>query len=527
MKCIELDSVVDDITLPTGADSPHAAFANATVASNQRLHCALRSEQTVSRLFSDQPGDEGLPGNERRLAVIVLIVGTLMAVLDGSIVNIALPAIADELHASAARTIWVANAFLLVDAVGLLSFAALGDVIGYRRVYLFGLCVFTLASLGCALSRNMGLLIAMRGVQGFGAASMLSVGPALYRTVFPARLLGSALGLSALVVAFGLAAGPSIGGAILAVLKWPWLFALNLPLGVIAIAVAYKALPRSSGRGGRFDVLGALLSIVALGGFVLGMDGFAHSGRDWTVAPLLGLSAVAGLVFVLWQRRCPHPLLPLEIFRSRRFSLAAMTSVVAFTGQGIAFISLPFLFQSVQGYSPFMSALLFTPWPLAIIIAGPLAGRISDRINPALISTMGLSIFICGLAAVALLGHVASVPNILWRTALCGVGYGFFQAPNNVELLGSVERHRSGVASGVLASARTFGQSVGAAVVALMLAQVAVGQMRTAADAITPVHTALWIGGAIVFCATILSILRIRSAGEAHALRINTEHPSS
>ena len=476
----------------------------------------------MSRLFSDKPGDDGLPGRERRLAVVVLIVGTLMAVLDGSIVNIALPAIAQQLHASASSTIWVANAFLLVNAVGLLSFAALGDVIGYRRVYLFGLAVFTLASLGCALSRDMGLLVAMRGVQGFGAAAMLSVGPALYRTIFPARLLGSALGLSALVVAFGLASGPSIGGTILAVLSWPWLFAFNVPLGVIAAALAYVALPRSNGRGGRFDILGALLSVAALGGFVLGMDGFAHAGRDWSVVPLLVLSAAAGLVFVLWQRRCRHPLLPLEIFRSRRFSRAAMTSVVAFTAQGIAFIALPFLFQSVQGYSPFVSALLFTPWPLAIIGAGPLAGRMSDRINPALISTVGLCVFILGLAAVALLGEQASVPDILWRTALCGLGYGFFQAPNNVELLGSVERHRSGTASGVLASARTFGQSVGAAVVALMLAQLAVGQARIPAQSIVPMHAALWIGCAVACCAAVLSASRIRSAGEAHALRVSS-----
>lgn len=480
----------------------------------------------MSRLYSDKPGDEGLPGAERRLAVIVLIVGTLMAVLDGSIVNIALPAIARELHTSAAVTIWVANAFLLVDAVGLLSFAALGDVIGYRRVYLLGLIVFTLSSLGCALSRDMGFLIGMRGVQGFGAAAMLSVGPALYRTIFPARLLGSALGLSALVVAFGLAAGPSIGGAILAVLNWPWLFVFNVPLGVAASALAYKALPRTPGRGGRFDFLGALLSMAALGGIVLGVDGFAHAGRDWSVAPLLSLSVVSGLAFVLWQRRCPHPLLPLQIFRARRFSLAAMTSFVAFTAQGIAFIALPFLFQSVQGYSPLMAAFLFTPWPLAIIGAGPLAGRLSDRINPALISTAGLSVFILGLAAVALLVSEASVPDILWRTALCGLGYGFFQAPNNVELLSSVERHRSGVASGVLASARTFGQSVGAAVVALLLVQLAPGQKRIAAVDIVPVHAALWAGCAIACCAFVLSISRISSAGEAHALRVSAGgHP--
>ena len=472
----------------------------------------------AARLFSDVPNDDGLPGAERRWAVLVLIVGTLMAVLDGSIVNVALPAIALELHVSAVATIWVANAFLLVNAVGLLSFAALGDVIGYRRVYLFGLSVFTLASLGCALSPSLDMLIGMRAVQGFGAAAMLSVGPAIYRTIFPARLLGSALGLSALVVAFGLAAGPSIGGGILAVLDWPWLFAFNVPLGLLAVALAYRALPRHGGRGGRFDIGGALLSVLMLGGFVVGMEAVAHAGGAWRSGAALGTSFVAGATFVWWQRRCRQPLLPLEIFRTQRFSRAALTSFVAFTAQGIAFISLPFLFQSVQGYSPFQSAVLFTPWPLAIVVAGPIAGRFSDRVNPALISTVGLGVFILGLVSVALLGAQAAMMDILWRTGLCGLGYGFFQAPNNVEMLGSVARERSGAASGVLASARTFGQSVGAAVVALMLAQLG-GALHATTD-ILAVRAALWIGVVIAICALALSVSRIRIAAQAHDIRI-------
>ncbi len=172
----------------------------------------------------------------------------------------------------------------------------------------------------------------------------------------------------------------------------------------------------------------------------------------------------------------------------------------------------------MQGYSPLQSAVLFTPWPLAIAVAGPLAGRFSDRVNPALISTLGLCVFIFGLIGVALLGAQASMADILWRTGLCGLGYGFFQAPNNVELLGSVARERSGVASGVLASARTFGQSVGAAVVALMLAQLG-GAMHATTD-ILPVRAALWIGVAIAVCALALSVSRIRIAAQAHASRI-------
>lgn len=471
----------------------------------------------MSRLFSDEPGDDGLPGAERRLAVVVLIIGTLMAVLDGSIVNIALPTIAEELGAPASTTIWVANAFRLINAMGLLSFAALGDVVGYRRVYLFGLSVFTGASLGCALAHAITPLIVMRGLQGIGAAAMLSVGPALYRNIFPVRLLGSALGLSALVVASGMTAGPSIGGGILAVLGWPWLFALNVPLGLAAGLLAWRALPTQTGRGGRFDIAGAALSAVALGCFVLAVDRLSGRGEGTAVIPLFAVSIAAALAFVLRQRRAPRPLVPLDIFTAPRFSMAAATSFLAFTAQGISFITLPFLFQSVQGYSPFMSAVLFTPWPVTIIGAGPLAGRLSDRLNPGLISTTGLVLFCLGLVALALLGPDAAVPDILWRTAVCGVGYGFFQAPNNHELLGSVSRERSGTASGVLASARTFGQSLGAALVAIVLAGETTTRLtpETAAAQIAPVHLALWIGCGIAVAAGVMSAARIRHAAGA------------
>ncbi|WP_198034190.1 MFS transporter [Acidihalobacter ferrooxydans] len=238
----------------------------------------------------------------------------------------------------------------------------------------------------------------------------------------------------------------------------------------------------------------------------------------WRSIGALVASVVSGVVFVWWQRRCAQPLVALEIFRAPRFSRAALTSLAAFIAQGIAFISLPFLFQSVQSYSPLQAALLFTPWPLAIVVAGPLAGRFSDRINPALISSVGLSVFILGMLSVALLGPQASMLDIFWRTGLCGLGYGFFQAPNNLEMLDSVAREHSGVASGVLASARTFGQSVGAAVVALMLA--CLGGAAHAGMDILPVRTALWVGCALAVCAWVLSMSRLRVAAQAHALRV-------
>ncbi len=262
-----------------------------------------------------------------------------------------------------------------------------------------------------------------------------------------------------------------------------------------------------------------MLSATALGCFVMAVDALSGHGEVGGPAPLFVVSAVAGAAFLAWQARAPRPLVPLDIFAARRFSAAAGTSFLAFTAQGLVFITLPFLFQSIQGYSPFMSAVLFTPWPVVIIGIGPRAGRLSDRLNPALLSTVGLVVFSLGLVALALLGPSASIPDILWRTALCGLGWGCFQPPNNHELLGSVARERSGTASGVLASARTFGQSVGAALVAIVLAQWTTDLHPTAGNAIVPVRLTLWIGCGIAVAAVVVSALRIASAGAAARAR--------
>ena len=233
----------------------------------------------MSRLFTSLPGDEGLPGPRRWPAIAVVMIGTTMAVLDGTITNVALPTIAQDLGIEPALSIWVVNAYQLAAAVSIVALAALGDVIGYRRIYTVGLLVFTAASLACALSHALMPLVICRFIQGAGASAMMSVGPALYRSIFPGRLLGSALGLSALTVASSAAAGPTVGGLLLSVLNWPWLFAVNLPIGLYAIILAGRSLPRDAGRGGQFDLPGAALVGLAMGSFVISMNALSTMRR--------------------------------------------------------------------------------------------------------------------------------------------------------------------------------------------------------------------------------------------------------
>lgn len=463
-------------------------------------------------LFSDKPGDEGLPGRERGLAMAAVMTMATMAVFDGSMVNIALPQIARALNISSGAAVWVSNGYLLSASMTLAIFAALASHIGFRSLFTAGLSVFTLASLGCALSSSLDVLIVMRVLQGVGAAATLSIGPAILRSVFPNRLLGRILGLNALIIATSTAIAPVLGGTILSAMSWQWLFAINIPLGVIAIILTLRVVPANpAATKSPFDVSGAVLSAVALGALIMAADSFSHPGAHELITALsFGLIAViAGMAFVWRQRRAPKPLLPLGMFSSSRFSLAALTSLASFVSQGITFVALPFLFQSVYGYSAFVSALLFTPWPLGIILAAPHAGRYADRFPAAIISTIGLCVFAVGLLMLAQLPEHAQVWDIGLRSFICGVGFGCFQSPNNREMLSNASRENSGYASGVLAIMRTFGQCLGAALVGVILSVFAAQNTLQEAHA---VQLSLWVAVIATVLAIVISVSRLRKS---------------
>ena len=469
-------------------------------------------------LFSDLPADEGLPGPQRRIAMIAVMIATTMAVLDGTIVNIALPQIGHALAVPAEATIWVANGYLLSAAMTLAIFASLANRIGYRVLFAGGLALFTLASLGCALSSSLSMLSSMRVLQGLGGAAVLSIAPAIHRTVFPNRLLGRILGLHALLIAVSSVIGPVLGGTMLSLLSWRWLFAINVPLGIVAVTLALRAIPdaRTATRA-RFDLAGALLSAVAMGALIMAADACSHFGaRDQAGGTVLafvyGLTAVvAGIAFVGQQRRVSEPLLPLDIFSSSRFSLAALTSLASFVGQGIAFVALPFLFQNSYGYSAFHAALLFAPWPIGIAMTAPYAGRLADRYPPAILATAGLSVFAIGLALLALLPEHAQTWDICWRSLICGVGFGLFQSPNNREMLSNAPRERSAHASGVLAIMRTFGQCFGVALMGIVLSAEGGVLMGVAREA-QAIRLSLWVAVAATALATVISASRVRKA---------------
>jgi DHA2 family multidrug resistance protein-like MFS transporter len=397
-----------------------------------------------------------------------------MAVLDSSIANIALPTIAAELHAPAALSIWVINAYQLAITALLLPLSALGDRIGYRRVYLPGLAIFIVGSAACALSHSLATLIGARMFQGVGAAAIMSMNAALVRATYPQSKLGRGIGYNALVLSLSSAAGPSIAALILSAGSWPWLFLINVPIGLASLLIGRRSLPVTQGHGRKPDYAAAVLSAVALGTLVFGGETVARGELD-TGAPLLLIGLITGAVLVRREWHRETPLLPLDLLRIPLLALSMATSVTTFAAQMCALVSLPFLLQNVLGRTVAETGLLLTVWPLAVGVTAPLAGRLAERHHAGVLGGMGLFVFAAGLLALSFLDRNTQSVDILWRMALCGAGFGFFQSPNNKTILLTAPRHRSGAAGGMLATARLLGQTTGAAAVAAAFHWLGVG----------------------------------------------------
>ncbi len=424
------------------------------------------------------PVQDGLPTPARYYAMAVIILGIAMSVLDGTIVNLALPGIARDLQASAAQAVWVVNAYQVAMLALLLPCATLGDLVGYRRVYLSGLVLFTAASLGCALSNSLLMLAATRAVQGLGAAGIMSVNSALLRLIYPRRLLGRGVAINSLVVATAAVAGPSIAAAILSVASWPWLFVLNLPLGVIVLWLGFRALPPNSAAapvGLRLSWLDVLLNALMFSLVVLGVDALgARSGSSATPSgvgaglAMLAGGLVVGLIYVRRQWAQPLPLFPMDLLRIPVFALSICASVSAFAAQMLAYIALPFLLLDSYGRSPLQAGLLITAWPLAIVVVAPIVGRLIGRYPDGLLGGIGMAVMASGLALMAVLPAQPDNAAIAWRMVLCGIGYGMFQPPNNHTIVTTPPAHRSGGASGMLGTARLAGQTLGAVLMSII-----------------------------------------------------------
>jgi DHA2 family multidrug resistance protein-like MFS transporter len=443
---------------------------------------------------------DGLPIPRRYWSVCAIWLAMAMSVLDGSIANVALPTIAQELHASPAASIWIVNAYQLAITVCLLPAAALGDKLGYHRVYLAGLGIFTLGSLGCALSHSLTALAVARTFQGLGAAGIMSINAALVRFTYPQRLLGRGIGLNALVISIFAAIGPTVASAILARASWEWLFAINVPIGALAIVVGLLALPRTTGSGKSFDWISSLLNTLAFGLLILGVESMARNGLAGAGLPMLSAGLAAGALLARRELGRHAPLVPFDLLRIPIFGLSIATSIVSFSAQMLASTALPFYLQEMLGRSAVATGLLMTPWPLAAALAAPIAGRLADRQSAGLLGGIGLAVFAVGLALLSGVHPGASDFNICWPMAVCGLGFGFFQSPNNRAMVAAAPMKRSGAAGGMLATARLLGQTFGALATAIFFHLA--GTRATSA--------ALLTASGVAAAAAAVSLLRLR-----------------
>ncbi|WP_227461479.1 MFS transporter [Cupriavidus pauculus] len=402
---------------------------------------------------------------KRGMAAIMIAVS--LATLDTAIANTALPNIAADLHSTPAASVWIINAYQLAMVATLLLFAALGGIVGHRRIYLGGVMVFIVSSVICAMAWSLPSLAAARVLQGIGAAAIMSVNTALISAIFPIHRLGRGLGFNALVVGVSFAVGPTVASIILSFGTWPWLFAVNLPIGLLALSIGWHSLPQTKRSEHGFDPVAAILNVITFAALIFALgEGVQREPAQYVVAAVV-VFAIAFALLLRRERGHPAPMLPVDLFRRPMFALSTVTAICSFAAQGLAFVSLPFYFEHVLGRNPVETGFLLTPWSAVVALMAPIAGRLSDRYPPGLLGGIGLAVMAAGMASLAIMPADASVLNIGIRMAVCGAGFGFFQSPNLKALMASAPRERAGGASGVVATARLLGQATGAALVAL------------------------------------------------------------
>jgi EmrB/QacA subfamily drug resistance transporter len=401
----------------------------------------------------------------RWLILSSVSVGTFMATLDGSIVNISLPKIQESFGVDLATVEWVVVAYLLVVGSVLLPFGRLGEVLTFKRVYLVGFAVFTLASALCGFAPSATVLILFRILQGLGAGMLQAMGPAIVARTFGPGERGRALGINAISVSIGLSLGPALGGLLTEFGTWRAIFLVNVPVGIFAILWAARILPAEQRRAGQsFDLLGAALSSTAVFALLLALINGQSWG--WSSPPTLGLLAafvVLGALFLFVERRAAQPMIDLALFRIRAFSAGLASLVIAFSGLFTATFLLPFLLQQGSGFTPLEAGLLLTPIPITTALVAPFSGALSDRIGSRLPASAGIAIMALGLLSLTELPAAFAIPDLVWRLVLIGLGQGLFMSPNSSAILGSVPRRRIGTASGTLAQMRVTGQALGIA----------------------------------------------------------------
>ncbi|PPK79312.1 EmrB/QacA subfamily drug resistance transporter [Lacrimispora xylanisolvens] len=403
--------------------------------------------------------------------LIIVVLSTFMSTLDSSIVNVALPRMADSLGVTTASIQFVATSYLIVISGTVLIFGKLGDMFGKTTMFTLGVIVFTIGSLLCGLSHSYWFLIIARAIQAIGAAGTMANNQGIVTEVFPVEERGKALGLLGTAVALGSLVGPGLGGMIVGVLSWEYIFTINVPIGILAVIGAFCLLPKTKTKAkGRMDLYGALLFIVTIvslfGALSEGLNlGFGHP----LILTGFFLAAVCFAVFLAVEKKRKDPMIQLDIFKNGLFSLSIFCGFISFVAMFCNNIILPFYLQDVMEFSPQKAGLIMMAYPLILMVAAPVSGHLSDKIGSEILTFIGLVFTSIGLFSMSFLNENSAVITMVSMIGIMSVGMGLFQSPNNSLIMSTVSRDKLGVAGSINALVRNMGMVCGIALATTLL----------------------------------------------------------
>jgi EmrB/QacA subfamily drug resistance transporter len=406
---------------------------------------------------------------KKQVALLVASLSSFLTPFIVAAINVALPSIGKDLSLDAVLLGWVTTSYLLAAATSLVPFGKVADVVGRKRIFTAGVSLFVLSSLAAAVAPSGGALVGCRVAQGLSGAMMASTIVAILTSVYPPEERGRALGMNTAATYVGLSVGPLIGGLLTQQLGWRSIFLVNVPLGLVVFGLVVWKL-EGEWRGGepkRFDVLGSVIYGLSLVAVMYGLSVLPVLAGVWFICGgTLGLVA-----FVLWEARVQNPLLHLELFRHNRlFALSNMTALLTYVGTFAVGFLLSLYLQYIKGLTPQQAGLILVAQPVVMAAVSPLAGRLSDRVEPRVVASVGLALMIVGLMLLASLGFDASLSFVVSSLILFGLGFALFSSPNINAIMGAVEKQYYGVASAVTGTMRLMGQMLSMGIATLVLA---------------------------------------------------------
>jgi DHA2 family multidrug resistance protein-like MFS transporter len=416
----------------------------------------------------DRP--DGLPRPRRYVAVVAVSLGTILTTVDGTIVNVALPTLARDLHVQPSEAVLVVTIYQLVLMMTLLPFSALGERLGHRATYQYGQMVFLVATILCFFARSLPFLVLVRAFQALGAAAALSVTSAMIRSIYPSSHLGRGLSFNTVIATSAASLAPTAGGVILSVARWPWLFAIVVPFGLFSILIGRKSLPQGNRHNDPYDVLGAVMYAATFGLGISGLESAVHGDSPVVSAAIVALGIALGIFFVRRELGQSRPVLPVDLLRLKKIALPCIGLLSAYIGMMIIMVTLPFRLQQQFHFTPAAAGAVLAPLPLMSLIVAPTSGLLSDRFPAGILGAIGMVIGIAGMICIAFLPASPQHFDIAWRVAVCGVGSGMFFSPSARQIIGSAPIERAAAAGALASTIRGAGQTIGATTVAALLA---------------------------------------------------------